>query len=281
MLRSRTKLLQLGKRQLGRSMSKSCDLTLVEVDDKTGIATLTMNRPPVNSCNLELLRALKDAIKQIESNKCRGIILTSSSDKVFSSGLDLNELRQPDPERLKAFWKELQEMWLTLYLSNVPTAAVINGHALAIGCVMAAACEYRVMLPDFTIGIHATKFGYVLPSFLVNTYLSVLPRPVVERALLQGKIFSTEEALQIHLVDEVANSKDEALSKCTDFIGSFAQANPVARAMTKRKLRAPFAQSLLDDPEAELQESLEYIQSPMFQESLAEYLAKLKTKNKK
>ncbi|KAH8377744.1 hypothetical protein KR093_006924 [Drosophila rubida] len=281
MLRSRTKLIELGKRQLCRSMCKSSELTLVEVDDKTGIATLTMNKPPVNSCNLEFLRALKSAMKEIESNKCSGIILTSSNDKVFSSGLDLNELRQPNPERLATFWKELQEMWVTLYLSNVPTAAAINGHALAVGCVMAAACEYRVMLPDFTIGIHATKFGYVVPPFIVNTYLSVLPHPVVERALLQGKIFSTQEALQINLIDEVVNSKDEALCKCADFIGSFEQTNPVARALTKRQLRAPFAKQLLEDPETELRESLEYINTPLFQESLDQYLLQLKKKNKK
>ncbi|XP_060653278.1 enoyl-CoA delta isomerase 1, mitochondrial-like [Drosophila nasuta] len=281
MLRSQTKLFALGRRLLCRSMSKSCDLTLVEVDDKTGIATLTMNKPPVNSCNLEMMRALKDSMKQIEGNKSRGIILTSSNNKVFSSGLDLNELRNPEQERLVAFWKELQEMWLTLYLSNLPTAAAINGHALAVGCVMASACEYRVMLPGFTIGIHATKFGYVVPPFIVNSYLSVLPRPVVERALLQGKIFSTEEAQQINLIDEVATSKEEALSKCASFIGSFAEANPVARALTKRQLRAEFAKTLLDEPEAELKESLEYITSPLFQDSLDAYLAKLKSKNKK
>ncbi|XP_062121037.1 LOW QUALITY PROTEIN: enoyl-CoA delta isomerase 1, mitochondrial-like [Drosophila sulfurigaster albostrigata] len=281
MLRSQTKLFALGRRQLCRSMSKSCDLTLVEVDDKTGIATLTMNKPPVNSCNLDMMRALKDSMKQIEGNKSRGIILTSSNNKVFSSGLDLNELRHPEQERLVAFWRELQEMWLTLYLSNLPTAAAINGHALAVGCVMASACEYRVMLPGFTIGIHATKFGYVVPPFIVNSYLSVLPRPVVERALLQGKIFSTEEAQQINLIDEVAISKEQALSKCASFIGSFAEANPVARALTKRQLRAEFARTLLDEPEAELKESLEYITSPLFQDSLDAYLAKLKSKNKK
>ncbi|KAM8716112.1 hypothetical protein ACLKA7_003059 [Drosophila subpalustris] len=96
-------------------MSKNPQLTLVEVDDATGIATLTMNRPPVNSCNLELLRDLNESIKQIECNKSRGLILTSSNDRVFSSGLDLNEMHKPNQEHLVAFWRTLQEMvmhWL-------------------------------------------------------------------------------------------------------------------------------------------------------------------------
>lgn len=62
-----------------RCMSSSAGgkLTTVEVNDKTGIATLTMNRPPVNGLNLELLRDIHDSIDEIESNKCRGLILTS------------------------------------------------------------------------------------------------------------------------------------------------------------------------------------------------------------
>ncbi|KAL7741642.1 hypothetical protein ACLKA6_019409 [Drosophila palustris] len=262
-------------------MSKNPQLTLVEVDDTTGIATLTMNRPPVNSCNLELLRDLNESIKQIECNKSRGLILTSSNDRVFSSGLDLNEMHKPNQERLVAFWRTLQEMWLSLYLCSVPTAAAINGHALAVGCVMSAACEYRVMLTGFNIGIHATKFGYVVPPFIVNSYLSVLPKNIVERALLQGKLFNAEEALQINLVDELANSKNEAISKCADFIASFAGTNPKARALTKRQFRAADVQLLIDDPEGQLHECLEYINSPFMQESLDKYLAKLKSKNKK
>lgn len=85
MLRSQTRLLDLGRRQLRLPClrrffsSKTNSLTLVEVDDKTGIATVTMNRPPVNSFNLELLKDLHESIKQVEYNKSRGLVLTSVS----------------------------------------------------------------------------------------------------------------------------------------------------------------------------------------------------------
>jgi len=62
-----------------RLMSTATKLTTVEVNDKTGIATLTMNRPPVNGLNLELLQDLKTSIDEIEGNKSRGLILTSVS----------------------------------------------------------------------------------------------------------------------------------------------------------------------------------------------------------
>lgn len=57
----------------------SKDLLLVEVNDKTGYATVTMNRPPVNSLNLELLTAFSKTLDDLQNNKSRGLILTSVS----------------------------------------------------------------------------------------------------------------------------------------------------------------------------------------------------------
>lgn len=49
----------------------------VEVDDKTGIAYVTLNRKPVNGINLELFEGLSNTLDDLESNKTRGTILTS------------------------------------------------------------------------------------------------------------------------------------------------------------------------------------------------------------
>lgn len=62
-----------------RSLSSSTNNTQIEVDNKTGFATLSMNRPPVNLLNLELINSLTRSMKEMEQNKCRGKILTSVS----------------------------------------------------------------------------------------------------------------------------------------------------------------------------------------------------------
>lgn len=62
---------------ISRQLSSASKLTTIEVNDKTGIATLTMNRPPINALNVELLQDLHKSIQDIESNKSRGLILTS------------------------------------------------------------------------------------------------------------------------------------------------------------------------------------------------------------
>lgn len=52
-------------------------LVNVDVNEKTGIAIVTMNRKPVNGLSLELFQALSNTLDGLESNKSRGVILTS------------------------------------------------------------------------------------------------------------------------------------------------------------------------------------------------------------
>ncbi|XP_017060985.1 enoyl-CoA delta isomerase 1, mitochondrial isoform X1 [Drosophila ficusphila] len=256
--------------------AENSKLTTIEVDDKSGIATLSMNLPPVNTLTMDLMHDLIDSINQIESNKSRGLILTSSNDKVFSAGLDLNELLNPEVDRLRLFWTRFQDLWLALHLCGIPTAAAINGHAPAAGCVLATACEYRVMLPNLFIGIHATRFSFVISKWMMNSYQSVLPRRIVERALNQGKLFPTQEALDVGLIDEVSCSKEEALAKCATFIGTFEKANPLARTLTKRMCREPDVRDLLNDRAGDLKECVDYVTTPLFQEGLCAHLEGLK-----
>lgn len=259
-------------------MSSSGQLTTVEVNDKTGIATLTLNRPPVNSLNLDLLTSLKNSICDIEKNRSKGLILTSSSKTIFSAGLDILEMYKTDQERQKSFWTALQDAWIALYGCTVPTAALINGHSPAGGCLLATSCEYRVMLPNFTIGLNETKLGIVAPDWFMSTFLNVLPRRTAEIALTQGKLFSTDEAHAAGLVDEVADTKEEGLAKCEKFIGSFAKVNPLARGITKQKFRKPQLDGLLNSREQDLNEFLFVINQPFVQKGLGLYLESLKVK---
>jgi hypothetical protein len=65
------------------STQASSNLILVDVNDKTGYSVVTLNSPPVNSLNLELLTAFRSTLDDLEKNKSRGMILTSVCVKVF------------------------------------------------------------------------------------------------------------------------------------------------------------------------------------------------------
>ena len=87
-------------RNLATLRSVSTAAQQVEVDKSTddGISILNLNRPPVNSLNLEFMQELIVAIDDAEKNS-RGLILSSTNKSIFSAGLDLKEMHQPDVKR--------------------------------------------------------------------------------------------------------------------------------------------------------------------------------------
>lgn len=85
-----------------------------------------MARAPINGLNTELLNTLKTSLSEAESNRSKGVILTSSLPTTFSAGLDIMEMYNTDIKKLNSFWNALQDAWLTLYSLRIPTAAAIN-----------------------------------------------------------------------------------------------------------------------------------------------------------
>jgi hypothetical protein len=62
-----------------KQSSQSNEMVLVDVSDKTGIATVTMNKLPANSLNPDFLTSMNEVLDQLISNNTRGMILTSVS----------------------------------------------------------------------------------------------------------------------------------------------------------------------------------------------------------
>lgn len=274
-VRSVARLTVLGSRSCSNASDK---LVVTEVNDKTGYATVTLNRPPVNSLNLELLTELSHSLDDLLNNKSRGMILTSSSKSVFSAGLDIMEMYKPKQERMKQFWSTLQDVWFKLYGSPFPTVAVINGHSPAGGCLLAMCCEYRVMLPNFSIGLNETQLGIVAPTWFQATMRNTLSRREAELALTLGTLFSTDEALKVGLIDEVAASKEEGIAKATSFLDRFKKISPQARSMTKQALRSKDIMELEDNRSQDVDLFVYAVTQPKVQKGLEMYLESLKKK---
>ncbi|XP_073844982.1 enoyl-CoA delta isomerase 1, mitochondrial-like isoform X2 [Musca autumnalis] len=251
------------------------------MDERTGFATLSMNRPPVNLLNLEMFLLLTSSIKELEQNKCRGVILTSTSDSVFSAGLDIKEMYQPNVERLREFWTAFQDTWLAWYGTGLPTLALINGHSPAGGCVLSTCCEYRIMLPNFKIGLNEAQFGLVAPNFVRASFRNVLTNRIAEMALYEGKMFQSAEALNIGLVDELANSKEEGHEKCIKFLQTFSKVDPLTRSLTKQQFRGKDLDDLRRDKKRDMDDFVEFVTQSHIQMKLGSYLEKLKNKSQK
>ncbi|KAJ8366844.1 hypothetical protein AAFF_G00338790, partial [Aldrovandia affinis] len=188
-----------------RNSSSGAKIT-VDVDSSTGIAVMRLQSPPVNSLSLDFLTEIAISLEKLEMDKsCRGVVLTSALPKIFSAGLDIMEMYGKSPERCGEFWKAVQEMWLKIYGSNMVTIAAINGNSPAGGCLMALACDYRIMAenPRYSIGLNEAKLGIVAPFWFKDTMVNTVGQRTTELALELGILYSAPEALRIGLVDQL------------------------------------------------------------------------------
>jgi 3,2-trans-enoyl-CoA isomerase len=262
------------------------ELVKTEVNEKTNVASLILNRPPVNSLSLEMFRAISSAIQTIERDypKVQGLVLSSSKPGTLSAGLDLTELHKPDPQRLPEFWNAFQQVYLDLYGSRLACVAAIEGHAPAAGCMLTMCCDYRIMAASPEngskgpkIGLNETKLGISAPFWLGHLMVQTIGNRQAEKSLALGTLYSAEEALIIGLVDEVVPG-EEVLARAHAEATKWAAIPPLARVTSKMMTR----KKLLDDLEAKRQEdtdyTCEYLQSKTVQMPLSMYFESLQKK---
>lgn len=99
-----------------------------------------------------------------------------------------------------------------------------------------------------------------------------------EKALTLGSLYTTEDALNIGLIDEVAADKQDAIKRCEQFLLQFAKISPEARAITKSNLRGRDIAELENNREKDLQNFLFFVNQPKVQKGLELYLESLKSK---
>ncbi|KAG8195375.1 hypothetical protein JTE90_001392 [Oedothorax gibbosus] len=271
------KVISLAQASNGGSKS----LVNVIEDEKKKVATVVMQRPPVNSLNFELLESITQAVKGLEEKNFRGMILSSSSPTVFSAGLDITEMYNPKEERLVKFWKALQTMWKTLYLTPLVTIAAVNGHAPAGGCLLTLTCDHSIMVKSrASIGLNETMLGIVAPKWFRDMYINAIGFRRADHALKLGKMFTPEEAVKLNLVNELVDSPSELMEKVENEMGKWLKVPAVALQMTKLSMRKPHVEELISYENQELEEIVHFVFLEETQKMLGKYFESLKAKKK-
>lgn len=144
--------------------------------------------------------------------------------------------------------------------------------------MLALSCEYRVMCPNFTIGLNETRLGIVAPAWFQASMRNVMSVRDTEKALTLGTLFNTDEALNVGLIDEIASDKADAVKRCEQFILQFAKVSSDARALTKKSFRGQAIAELENSREDDLQKFLFFVNHPKVQKGLELYLDSLKAK---
>ena len=182
-------------------------MNTIKVNIKDRLAIITLNRGKSNALNREMITELTDMFNNISADQNIGGVMITGQEKFFSAGLDLMELYHYDEAQAKSFWELFLQFAATLVAFKKPLVAAINGHSPAGGCVIALACDARVMAEGkFIIGLNEVPVGIIVPNSIFQAYAFWIGKANATRSLLEGKLFSPEEALAIGLVDELVNA---------------------------------------------------------------------------
>ena len=183
-------------------------MSLVETLEYGAVHELRLARAPVNALDPTLCEALTRAIDASVARGAQGLVL-SGGPKVFSAGLDVPFLVSLGEDRaaLAKAWETFFVAARALAESPVPVAAAIAGHAPAGGCVLALCCDYRIMASGpFRIGLNETQVGLVAPEGIQHLMRRVVGPHRAERLLVTGELVDADAALQLGLVDELADA---------------------------------------------------------------------------
>ena len=238
-----------------------------------------MNRPPANTLSLEMFQAMSEAIQTAEANaKTQALIVASSSPKIFSAGLDLAELYQPNSDRIEEFWNSFQQLYVDLYGSRLSTFAAMSGHAPAAGCMIALSCDYRLFSSTGgKIGLNESLLGIAAPPWLGQQYMDTIGHRRAELALSLGTLFSPQEALDIGLVDQLVTDGD-VIDAAKREAHKWIRIPMEARVGAKELTRGPQIQNLLDNRQEDTDHFVSFVTKESVQKSLDMYIEQMKKK---
>ncbi|MEX0746620.1 MAG: enoyl-CoA hydratase-related protein [Rhodothermales bacterium] len=203
------------------------------------IATITLNRPDKrNALSGELIVALGLTLEEAAADDRVRVVILTGAGSAFSAGLDLEELRRlRDNTALEneADARRLADLYTQIYLHPKPVIAKINGHAVAGGCGLAAACDISVAVEEAKIGFTEVRIGFV-PAIVSVFALRRIRETEARNLLLRGHLISAVEAVTYGLITMAVPPEelDEEVAYIANEIATETSASAVA--LTKRML---------------------------------------------
>lgn len=194
--------------------------------------TIRLAHPGKNALSNDLMGWLE---AELDRAGTQPILLTGSGD-AFCAGLDLKEIAGFDRPGLERFLRRIDRLCVRLFEHPAPTAAAINGHAIAGGAVLATCCDWRVATPNprSRIGVNEVALGVCYPPAILRILRNRIPAHQRTRVLLGAHLYPPAEALQVGLVDEIADDVEGLTQRR---LGELAGHPRAAYAATKALLR--------------------------------------------
>jgi enoyl-CoA hydratase len=224
---------QPAREQIRRGDQMKQQLTFIEWRADGLVATVWLNRPPVNAVNQDMYIEIKEFFGDLAEYlpDARAVVLAGRG-KHFCGGNDLAEFQAMNPVNAPPRMKDVREAFWAIYDAPVPVIAAVHGAAAGTGLAIAASC-------DLIVAAEGAKFA--LPEVNVGVmggakHLSrLVPQSMVRLMHYSGDMFAAEELQRFGGIVDVVPA-DKLLDTAEGLARSFARHSPAALRYAKRSL---------------------------------------------
>jgi len=201
------------------------------------IATVTIDRPPVNAVDRDAHVAIQRAFESLNDNQdVRVAIFTAVGDRAFMAGADLRTINQrpenvpptavTDPARYArdAFW--------SITDCAVPVIGAINGPALGAGLAYAACCDILIASDNATFGTTEINVGLLGASSHLSTLVG---RHKARELFFTGETISAAELYRLGALRAVV-AREDLMDAAMELARSLAAKSPIALRLAKESM---------------------------------------------
>jgi enoyl-CoA hydratase/carnithine racemase len=210
---------------------------LVEVESRDAAAVITLRREEkLNALSSALERELSEALRA-EPVRGSACVIVTGGGRAFSAGADVNEMRDPDPAAIIAYYRETGGVYEEVASLPQPTIAAVAGHCLGGGFELALACDFRVADATASFGFPEVGIGIVPSSGGMHRLARLVGTARAKELVLLRERFGPDEARALGLVTETV-AEGEAPERALELAERLAPLPPLAVTLAKQTIDA-------------------------------------------
>jgi enoyl-CoA hydratase len=203
-----------------------------------GVGILSLNRPPANAHDLEMLKELDRFVLETRfDDAVKAVVVTSAVPGMFSAGFDIKVLRDASPDFIGLSSQFSKEVMLRIMATRKIFIAAINGHCMGGGLEIALACDLRFCAddPKIRLGMPEVNLGLIPGEGGTQMLGRIVGKSRALHLMVTGEVLNPQRALELGLVDRLV-PPDQLLAEATAYARRIAQGPTLAIGYDKLAL---------------------------------------------
>ena len=224
-------------------------MAFVSLDRSEAVTVITIDRPPANALNVELVEELVGVLEEIATAPPSAIVL-SGRPGFFSAGADLKAVPNHGPEQRRRMVSGINRIVLASYGLSCPAVAAVTGHAIAGGMVLALGFDVRIASTEGRYGLTEIKVGVPYPQAAIRVVAAELAPHAARRLALGNQLIDSSECLRLGVFDEVV-APSQVVGRAVAIAGELAAMPADVYTRTKLDLRRDALAAMREAAEAD------------------------------